>query len=151
MKGFTLLELLVVVIIIAVLATVALPQYQKEVEKSRTAEAVTLGRTIVDAQNRSLEAFPNDSVARKGALDVQLSGGTWNNDTKNANKYTTRDFEYKLEATGVTIKRVGAGGGMAYTLFMGNYEAQGSNYCTDQGAKKICPNMASMGFAMQKN
>ena len=48
-KGFTLIELLVVVLIIGVLAAIALPQYEKTVEKSRMVEAVVMVRAIADA------------------------------------------------------------------------------------------------------
>jgi prepilin-type N-terminal cleavage/methylation domain-containing protein len=50
LKGFTLIELMIVVAITGVLAAVAIPAYTKYVRKSKTAEALTNIRKIYDGQ-----------------------------------------------------------------------------------------------------
>lgn len=48
-KGFTLVEMLVVVLIIGVLTAVALPNYTRSIEKSRATEAMNMIKSLNDA------------------------------------------------------------------------------------------------------
>ena len=56
-KGFTLAELLTVVLIVSVLMGVGLPQYRKAVDRARVAEAEGMLRSIYDSSERLAGEF----------------------------------------------------------------------------------------------
>ena len=74
-KAFTLIELLVVVLIIGILSAIALPQYEKAVEKSRAAEALILLKHLHEIGKIYSLSNPGEGNVSFENLGVELPAG----------------------------------------------------------------------------
>ena len=92
--GFTLIELLVVVLIIGILAAIALPQYEKAVEKSRAAEAMIIMRSIADA-NRRYYMATGEYTDDLSVLDIEIPGT--DSSYQGQKRKETKFFEYSAK------------------------------------------------------
>ena len=94
--GFTLIELLVVVLIIGILAAIALPQYQKAVEKSRLTEVLHNAKVVEDCFDWYIleHGLPSSGYVNWWDIDcpVEIDLGGWNEDSRS---YKTKNFEYQ--------------------------------------------------------
>ena len=104
-KGFTIVELLIVVIIIGILAAISIPQYTKVIQKAKAAEAVTnLGvlRSAIDRYWYEQVATGNaQGLWPSVILNLGRPDGEMNNplvlDVSNPNNIETREWNYGIE------------------------------------------------------
>ena len=118
--GFTLLELLMVVIIIAILASIALPQYLRVAERSRASEALSMLAAMRSAELRFKAQDPGNAYTPTvGNLDTDVPPSTM--------------WVYTLDATHAIATR--AAGGPAGIIWI----------VLDSGV--LCSNNATYGLA----
>ena len=70
-KGFTLIEMLVVVLIIGVLAAIALPQYKLAVGKAKFATLKSAVKAVAEAEDRYFLIY-NKYTAELEKLDIDI-------------------------------------------------------------------------------
>ena len=125
-RAFTLIELLVVVLIIGILAAVAVPQYQKAVEKSRIVSALPLLKAVYNAQQvyylangeyaTSAEQLDIDFTCPEGAACAIGKGTNYNDKLPK--------MELQFINSGLIV--------ILYysSKILGNTEVKGKPYCT---------------------
>ena len=93
-KGFTLTEVLVVVLIISVLAAIVYPMYTKVITKSRAVEAINLLEMV---RNKQLQKFAKDKAyytAASGLGQLTSSG----EQTAEGNVLKIKDYTLSLNS-----------------------------------------------------
>lgn len=124
-KGFTLIEVLAVVLILGILTAVAVPQYKRSVERARIAEARPMMKALYDATDRYITEYQANNGGKYptsiavSKFDVEAKG------TVSGNKLTTKNYKYQVSKGLVTAE-----------LLAGSYSGLGLIY--QNGAFACC-------------
>ena len=162
-QAFTLIELLVVVLIIGILAAVALPQYQKVVEKSKATQAITLLKSLVAAADTyylangeyafDLEALPTQSSCKiitvndgttltcDNYFGIDIIGHTQDM-TKAQHYFIDAYYCPEYSATNIPISTCLGHSDFTYKVWLDHSTNPGQITCTGTTAlgQKICAN-----------
>lgn len=101
-KGFTLIELMIVVAIIGILAAVALPAYQDYTKRSHVSEGLSLAsgaKTSVTEFYGSMGRFPDNNTSAGLATAASISGNAVTSVTVGTDGLITIEYNAKVEDT----------------------------------------------------
>ncbi len=97
-QGFTLIEIIIVIVILGILAAIALPKLTENIDRGRAAEAFSIGSSVAKAFDRCL------SVETGGATPSSTNVGNCNSFAKiNMATPPATNFTYSLASSGTTL------------------------------------------------
>lgn len=147
--GFTLTEMLTVVLIVGIMASLALPQYRRIIQRARASEAVAMLRVLSDSSERVATSFGSRTVAGFAAdhaskfvferLDM-VGSGTLPMCSYSGTVMTCDNFTYTLNSNGtISAAQTSPATGVTLTVhpdlgttspgFITCTEPSGGTYC----------------------
>ena len=148
-KGFTLIELMIVVAIIAILAALALPAYQDYTVRAKVSEALTAASSPKSAVSEGFQV--NGSVGIKSAAGA-LASEVGDTKSKYVDNMVISDADATLGMITVTLSKNGTESGfptkvLGTTLVLtpsvnGNWPADGASGPVDWGCASIRSDVA---------
>lgn len=136
-KGFSLIEMMIVVVIIAILAAIAIPIYQKQVQESRRTAAKT---ALLDIASREEKFYSTNNyytlqMASLGYSAAQITGNTLQAPGGGSNYYTVQfPASASTQAQSYTAQAVPVAGSQQASDLCGTYQITDLGVQTNPGA-----------------